>query len=222
MTFDHESDRILAECLRSLDRGFDRLPEFHPELDLGSLRAVLLETAERLKENYPYHHPLYIGQMLKPPHPVARTAYALAMFLNPNNHALDGGRATSAMEKESVARIAAMFGWDSHLGHLTGGGTMANFEALWVGRELRPGKAVAASSQAHYTHSRLSDVLGVPFRKIAVDDRGRMDVPALEQALRERRRRDRGRDARDHRRRHGRPAAPGAGAARAIRVPHPR
>ena len=185
MTFDHESDRILAECLRSLDRGFDRLPEFNPELDLGSLRAVLLETAERLKENYPYQHPLYIGQMLKPPHPVARTAYALAMFLNPNNHALDGGRATSAMEKESVARIAAMFGWDSHLGHLTGGGTMANFEALWVGRELRPGQAVAASAQAHYTHSRLSDVLGVPFRKIAVDEFGRMDVPALEEALRD-------------------------------------
>ncbi len=146
--------------------------------------------------------------MLKPPHPVARLAYALAMFLNPNNHALDGGRATSAMEKEAVARIAAMFGWESHLGHLTGGGTMANFEALWVGRELRPGKAVAASSQAHYTHSRLSAVLGVPFRKVAVDARGRMDVGALEEALRRRRGRDRGRDARDDGRRDRGPAAP--------------
>jgi glutamate/tyrosine decarboxylase-like PLP-dependent enzyme len=183
MTFDHESDRILAECLRSLDRGFDWLPEFSPPLDFGSLREILMETAERLKENHPYHHPLYIGQMLKPPHPVARCAYALTMFLNPNNHALDGGRATSAMEKEAVSRIAGMFGWESHLGHLTGGGTMANFEALWVGRELRPGKAVAASAQAHYTHSRLSDVLGMPFRKIPVDARGRMDVPALEEAL---------------------------------------
>jgi tyrosine decarboxylase / aspartate 1-decarboxylase len=183
MTFDHESIGILAECLRSLDRGFDRLPESSPQLDLETLRAVLLETAERLKDNYPYHHPLYIGQMLKPPHPVARTAYALAMFLNPNNHALDGGRATSAMEKECVARIAGMFGWEAHLGHLTGGGTMANFESLWVGRELRPGKAVAASAQAHYTHSRLSEVLGVPFRKIPVDERGRMDVRALEDAL---------------------------------------
>ncbi len=107
----------------------------------------------------------------------------LAMYLNPNNHALDGGRATSAMEKESVARLAAMFGWESHLGHLSGGGTMANFEALWVGRELRPGKAVAASSQAHYTHSRLSAVLGVPFVKVPADARGRMDVDALKDAL---------------------------------------
>jgi tyrosine decarboxylase / aspartate 1-decarboxylase len=49
--------------------------------------------------------------MLKPPHPVARAAYALAMKINPNNHALDGGRASSAMEVEAVREIAAMFGW---------------------------------------------------------------------------------------------------------------
>ena len=183
MTFDYESLDLLAECLQSLDRGFDGLPGFSPRLDLDSLRQVLMETAERLRDNRPYHHPLYIGQMLKPPHAVARLAYALAMSLNPNNHALDGGRATSAMEKEAVARVAGMFGWESHLGHLSGGGTMANFEALWIGRELRPGRAVAASAQAHYTHSRLSAVLGVPFLKRPVDARGRMDVPALERAL---------------------------------------
>jgi glutamate/tyrosine decarboxylase-like PLP-dependent enzyme len=183
MTFDRESLGILAECLRSLDRGFERLPEFSPRIDRELLHPVLTETAERLRDNYPYHHPLYIGQMLKPPHPVARLAYALAMFLNPNNHALDGGRATSVMEREAVARIAGMFGWQTHLGHLCGGGTMANFEALWIARELRPGRKVAASEQAHYTHSRLSTVLGVPFVELPVDARGRMDVPALEAAL---------------------------------------
>jgi len=59
--------------------------------------------------------------MLKPPHPVARAAYALAMKVNPNNHARDGGRASSEMEIEAVAGIAAMFGWKSgeFLGHLT-------------------------------------------------------------------------------------------------------
>ncbi len=184
MTFEQESLHILAESMAILERGFDRLPDLAPELDPEAMRAVLAETAVRLRDNDPYHHPLYIGQMLKPPHPVARAAYTLAMALNPNNHALDGGRATSAMEKEAVARLASMFGWETHLGHLSGGGTMANFEALWVGRELRPGKAVAASSQAHYTHSRLSDVLGVPFRKIPVDPLGRLDPAELEKTLR--------------------------------------
>src|SRR5947209_1310400 len=183
MTFDHESLALLGECLRSLELGFGHLPDVSPPIDLDEIRPVLREAAERMRDNYPYHHPLYIGQMLKPPHPAARLAYALAMFLNPNNHARDGGRASSMMEKEAVAQIACMFGWETHLGHLCGGGTMANFEALWVGRELRPGKAVVASSQAHYTHSRLSAVLGIPFRKVPVDARGRMEIPALEEAL---------------------------------------
>lgn len=181
---DHDATmRLLTEALQAMDEGFGHLPEYRLHLELGPLREALLAAADRMRGNYPYHHPLYIGQMLKPPHPVARLAYALAMALNPNNHALDGGRASSAMEKEAVAAIAQMLGWQTHLGHLCGGGTMANFEALWVGRELHPGRAVAASAQAHYTHSRLSALLGVPFRAIPVDDRGRMNVPALEQSL---------------------------------------
>jgi glutamate/tyrosine decarboxylase-like PLP-dependent enzyme len=183
MTFDHESLALLAEALRSLDAGFADLPALNAPTEIGRLREALLAAAERLRDNYPYHLPLYVGQMLKPPHPIARLAYALAMFLNPNNHALDGGRASSAMEKEAVAEIARMFGWERHLGHLCGGGTMANFEALWIARELAPGKAIAASGQAHFTHSRLSAVLGVPFRSIAVDAHGRMATEQLSAAL---------------------------------------
>ena len=79
--------------------------------ETGAMARVLEATAHRLGDNYPYFHPLYAGQMLKPPHPVARAAYALAMAINPNNHARDGGRASSEMEIEAVAEIARMFGW---------------------------------------------------------------------------------------------------------------
>src|SRR5271155_3120834 len=101
--------------------------------------------------------------MLKPPHPIARAAYALAMAINPNNHARDGGRASSQMEIEAVAEIARMFGFGEHLGHLTSGGTFANLEALWVAGQYAPDKAIAASDQAHYTHSRITGVLGLQF-----------------------------------------------------------
>jgi tyrosine decarboxylase / aspartate 1-decarboxylase len=152
------------------------------------MTPVLAEVATRMGDNYPYFHPLYAGQMLKPPHPIARAAYALAMAINPNNHALDGGRASSRMEIEAVREIAAMFGWrgsdqTGHLGHLTSGGTFANLEALWVAGQLAPGKAIAASEQAHYTHSRISSVLKLPFQSIPIDARGRMDTAALEAAL---------------------------------------
>jgi len=150
---------------------------------LKALEDVLTEVAERLKDNYPYGDPLYAGQMLKPPHEVARRAYEMALKINPNNHALDGGRASSAMEKEAVAALAGMIGWDTHLGHLCGGGTMANLEALWVAGQLHPGKTVLASTQAHYTHKRIAGVLGLRFETIPCDRAGRMDVPALARRL---------------------------------------
>ena len=56
------------------------------------------------------------GRCSSRPHPVARAAYALAMTINPNNHARDGGRASSEMEIEAVAEIAAMFGWPDYPG----------------------------------------------------------------------------------------------------------
>src|ERR1700756_1499170 len=186
MALDQESLEILARALEKLDAGFARLPDFASGVPGGArTEEVLLALAEKLQDNYPYFHPLYAGQMLKPPHPVARLAYALAMYINPNNHALDGGRATSALEKESVAEIAAMFGWKEFLGHLCGGGTMANLEALWVAGQLHPGKMIVASDQAHYTHERISGVLRLPFERVETDARGRMDVKALaEQAAR--------------------------------------
>ena len=176
---------LLAEALAELDAGMRHLPPLEHQLDRNAVREVLLETARRMQDNFPYPHPLYAGQMMKPPHPVARLAYALAMWINPNNHALDGGRASSAMEKEAVANIAAMFGWDEHLGHLTSGGTMANLEALWVSGQLRPGERVLASSQAHYTHARISQVLGLDFQSVPVDENARMDLRALYAMLRD-------------------------------------
>ena len=174
----------LRAAVETLDAGFRDLPSTGTAAT-ERLETVLLETAERLRDNFPYFHPLYAGQMLKPPHPVARLAYSLAQRINPNNHALDGGRASSRMEQEAVAEIAAMFGWRAPdlLGHLCGGGTMANLEALWVAGRSRPGGTILASSQAHYTHGRISAVLGLPFETVPCDRLGRMDVDALERRL---------------------------------------
>jgi len=181
---DRESLAVFSEVARKLDNEFAGLPAFQDQSPgMERLADVLNAAANRLKDNYPYFHPLYAGQMLKPPHPVARLAYALAMWINPNNHALDGGRATSAMEKEAVAEIAGIFGWKSFLGHLCGGGTMANLEALWVAGQLHPGKKILASEQSHYTHQRISGVLQLPFELIRADARGRMDLNALAKRL---------------------------------------
>ena len=72
--------------------------------------AAIAELAERLQNTYPYPDPMYAGQMLKPPAPVAWAAYATAMLLNPNNHALDGGPATAELEREAVEQLRVMLG----------------------------------------------------------------------------------------------------------------
>jgi tyrosine decarboxylase/aspartate 1-decarboxylase len=177
--------RLLAGALPQLEASFRNLPPHAGDSSAADgMAAVLTQVAQRMADNYPYFHPLYAGQMLKPPHPLARAAYALAMYINPNNHALDGGRASSSMEIEAVREIARMFGWTEFLGHLTSGGTFANLEALWIAGQLSPGKRVLASEQAHYTHSRIGSVLGLPFATVPVDKQGRMDVAALESTLR--------------------------------------
>jgi glutamate/tyrosine decarboxylase-like PLP-dependent enzyme len=178
---------LVSEAFRSLDSWKSRWPQFDQDKSLrvshGTMTKVLSDLAERLEENYPFQHPSYAGQMLKPPHPIASVAYFLTQQINPNNHALDGGPATAKMELEVVSALAGMFGYPRHLGHLTSSGTIANLEALWVARETHPGKAIAFSSEAHYTHRRMCDVLGVRPVEIASDAKGCMDMNDLRTKL---------------------------------------
>lgn len=178
----------LPRAVDAVDGWMARFGAFprHPSLrvDDARLEDAFERLTTRLQDNYPFGHPRYVGQMLKPPHDAAVLGYVTAMLINPNNHALDGGPATAEMEKEVVARLAAMFGLPEHLGHLTSSGTIANLEALWVARESHPGKAIAYSADAHYTHSRMCGVLQVEGIALPTDQAGRMDLDALERVLR--------------------------------------
>jgi glutamate/tyrosine decarboxylase-like PLP-dependent enzyme len=175
--------QVLEAALDEMEFGFEHLPAFEHHYNLEGMEEIMMQVGKLMRDNYPYFHPYYAGQMLKPPHPIAQAAYMLSMWINPNNHALDGGRASSRMEKEAVAEIAAMFKWERFLGHLTSGGTMANLEALWISGQLNLGKKVVASDQAHYTHSRISGVLQLEFESIPCDGRARMDLQALKKVL---------------------------------------
>lgn len=182
---------LLPDSLNRLAEWQSRWHEYQPDESLlmpnEQASAVLQELVERLSDNYPFWHPSYAGQMLKPPHYIASIAYFLAQQINPNNHALDGGPATAKMETEVVAELARLFGYNSHLGHLTSSGTVANLEALWVARSLHSekggDKAIAFSSEAHYTHKRMCEVIGARMIEVAVDGRGRMDMDDLRAKL---------------------------------------
>ncbi len=181
--------RLVGYGLEHIDRWERKFADSDTDSTLtiseAQQQAVLDELGTRLQENYPFFHPDYAGQMLKPPHQIAAAAYAMAQRINPNAHALDGGPATAKLEHEVVAQLAGMFGYDpaTSLGHLTSSGTIANLEALWVARELHPDHKIAFSTEAHYAHGRMCQVLGVEGVAIEADRRGRIDLDALESAL---------------------------------------
>lgn len=180
-----ERGAILAQAEAMIEAWEERFGNVarHPATvpDPARLRDGWAAFAQRMADHYPFFHPRYAGQMLKPPHEVAVAGYLAAMLVNPNNHALDGGPGTSGLEVEVVEQLAGMLGLaPPSLGHLTSSGTIANLEALWVARELAPGRAVVHSEAAHYTHGRMCGVLGVEARAVPADAAGRIDLDAVE------------------------------------------
>lgn len=179
---------LVSQVVASIEELKDSYGHFEQHSSLrkpqSEVSAVLRELTDRLEDNFPYFHPNYAAQMLKAPHQVAVAAYLATMMLNPNNHSIDASPATTAMEREVLKQMAAMFEYpEEFLGHLTWSGTTANLEALWIARELAPTKKIAHSADAHYTHSRMSEVLGTNNVSIPTEADGRMSLDALEKEL---------------------------------------
>lgn len=178
---------LIENCLDFISSWKEEWPSFETDSSLEISQEKVLRALQqlfhRIKKSYPFYYPGYAGQMLKPPHLIAILAYFTTLYINSNNHALDGGPATSELEVEVVSWLAEMFGFKRHLGHLTGGGTIANLEALWAARELHPDQGIAFSSQAHYTHQRVCSLLKIPCYVVNVDRKGKMDLNHLEYLL---------------------------------------
>ncbi|MBL0179995.1 MAG: hypothetical protein IPP98_12830 [Gemmatimonadetes bacterium] len=98
-------------------------------------RSLLVE----LKRDVPFYSGRYLGHMLGEQTLAAQLGYLAAMLYNPNNVAAEVSPVTSRLEVEVAEQLAAMIGYaaDTSWGHLTSGGTIANFEALWIARSIR-------------------------------------------------------------------------------------
>ncbi|BDZ67234.1 pyridoxal phosphate-dependent decarboxylase family protein [Methanobacterium ferruginis] len=130
--------------------------DFHPEdkevLDPKEMRSksfqntldrtteVLLELSSRLKTSSdPWFSLRYLGHMNSDTLMVANLAYMATILYNPNNVAYESSVATSQMELEAGMDMATMLGYDPQTtwGHITTDGTVANYEAVWLARNLK-------------------------------------------------------------------------------------
>jgi glutamate/tyrosine decarboxylase-like PLP-dependent enzyme len=109
------------------------------ERSISVLRQELLGLLSELKAGVPFFSPRYIGHMASDLTIASLVGYFATMLYNPNNVAAEASPVTSRMELEVAAQLAAMIGYpsDTQWGHLTSGGTVANFEALWVARNVK-------------------------------------------------------------------------------------
>lgn len=103
-------------------------------------REALIELAGNLQLNsMPWFSPRYQGHMNADTLMAANLGYMLTLLYNPNNCAYEGSPATTALEIEVGRQLAKLMGYDSQKawGHITSGGTVANYEGLWLARNLK-------------------------------------------------------------------------------------
>jgi len=164
-------------------------PSLYPEnfdvdTDKKELQSALDELLARLEKNFPFFHPRYSAQMLKDPTIPAVLGYVLTMLINPNNHAYEGGPATTQMELEVIDDLLHLIGFERGWGHLTSGGSLANLEALWAIRDTYKQGKVFFSVGSHLSWKKICQILNITdFKEIPVDRHYRMDLNYLESAL---------------------------------------
>ncbi|HEX7243298.1 MAG TPA: pyridoxal-dependent decarboxylase [Longimicrobiaceae bacterium] len=109
------------------------------EQSISTLSQELMGLLAELKAGVPFFSPRYIGHMSSDLTMASLVGYFATMLYNPNNVAAEASPVTTRMELEVADQLARMIGYDPERqwGHLTSGGTVANFEALWVARNLR-------------------------------------------------------------------------------------
>ncbi len=119
-----------------------RDPEF--EDSVAYFKQELFQLLAELKRSVPFFSPRYLAHMTSDPAFPAIVSYFAAMLYNPNNVALEGAPVTTRLEIEVGRQLAQMMGYPEEggggagiWGHITSGGTVANFEALWTARNLK-------------------------------------------------------------------------------------
>jgi glutamate/tyrosine decarboxylase-like PLP-dependent enzyme len=145
-------ERMLLEAFR--DHVFWRR-NFHPEdgfhvteeerlepayqRSISTLSQELMGLLGELKAGVPFFSPRYIGHMTSDLTMAGLIGYFATMLYNPNNVAAEASPVTTRMELEVATQLARMIGYDpdGQWGHLTSGGTVANYEALWVARNVK-------------------------------------------------------------------------------------
>ena len=154
---DHIFENLLLEFVR--DHAYWRR-NFHPENRppiprtaryrddynefMAAMQQELSNLSSDLKKSVPFFSPRYIGHMAADLLMPGVLAQVMTTLYNPNNVSDDAAPATLEKELDVGIMLAEMFGFSTDpketpcaWGHLTSGGTVANYESLWNFRAVK-------------------------------------------------------------------------------------
>lgn len=118
----------------------------HPDYQAleSRLRRELHQLSAALKKSVPFHSPRYLGHMVSDLLIPGLAAQILTLPYNPNNVSEDSAPVTVDLEVQVGLQLARMLGYQSDparpdcaFGHLTSGGTLANYQALRLALALK-------------------------------------------------------------------------------------
>lgn len=111
---------------------------------IGKTKQALHRLTAKLKQSVPFYHPRYIGHMSSDLLMSGLLAQLVTTLYNPNNVSVEAAPVTVDLEIEYGLRLAEMFGFETAketphkaFGHLTSGGTVANYQGLWYARAIK-------------------------------------------------------------------------------------
>ncbi|MBV6419574.1 MAG: Histidine decarboxylase [Ignavibacteriaceae bacterium] len=92
-----------------------------------------------LRNSIPFFSPRYIAHMNSDILIPAILGYFSAVLCNPNNVTSESSPVTTNYEIKVIEELSRLLSFDLKLaaGHITSGGTIANYESLWIARNLK-------------------------------------------------------------------------------------
>ncbi len=171
----------------------------------GSDAATLLDEATHLLLDHSLFngHPKFMGYITSSAAPIGMLADLLGAAVNPNVGGWELSPIASEIEAETVRWVAELVGYPADCGGLmVSGGNMANFICFLAGRRAMLGEQprvtglggagvdrlrVYASEGTHTWIQKAADLFGMgtdSIRWISTDDRHRMRVESLHEAIR--------------------------------------
>jgi glutamate/tyrosine decarboxylase-like PLP-dependent enzyme len=99
----------------------------------------LYKLLAELKLDPPFFSPRYMAHMISETTMASQLAYIATLLYNPNNVSSEASPITIKYELEIGRQFAKLFGYDPEaaFGHLTSGGTLANYQSLYYNFNLR-------------------------------------------------------------------------------------